>query len=118
MKKRLLSVLFAACLVFIFFTGCKDKPNLYTVTVYSSEKAYPNDLRQYMYKKVDGFIILQQLEIESGSVLGNVGKGNYLKDKYRFCGWYTDKDYTEQWNLYKDEVRSDMTLYAKWEKIN
>lgn len=28
--------------------------------------------------------------------------------------WYTDPEYTEQWNFLTDTVESDMTLYAEW----
>ena len=28
--------------------------------------------------------------------------------------WYTDKEYTTQWNFFTDTVSADMTLYAKW----
>ena len=29
-------------------------------------------------------------------------------------GWYTDKNFTTQWDFKKDLVEGDMTLYAKW----
>ncbi len=29
-------------------------------------------------------------------------------------GWYTDPDYTNQWNFDTDTVQGDMVLYAKW----
>jgi uncharacterized repeat protein (TIGR02543 family) len=34
---------------------------------------------------------------------------------YSFKGWYTDTDYTEQWDFF-DPVTSDMILYALWEE--
>ena len=36
----------------------------------------------------------------------------------KLLGWYTDKNYTNQWDFENDKVTSDMTLYAKWEKSN
>lgn len=30
-------------------------------------------------------------------------------------GWYTDKEYTTEWDFTVDTVQADMTLYAKWE---
>ena len=36
----------------------------------------------------------------------------------KLLGWYTDKNYTDQWDFEHDKVTSDMTLYAKWEKSN
>ena len=32
-------------------------------------------------------------------------------------GWYTSKDYTEQWDFKKGRVQEDMTLYAKWVEL-
>ena len=34
---------------------------------------------------------------------------------YTFEGWYTSAD--KEWNFLLDEVKSDMTLYAKWKEI-
>jgi len=34
----------------------------------------------------------------------------------KLLGWYTDKNYTNQWDFANDKVTADMTLYAKWEK--
>jgi uncharacterized repeat protein (TIGR02543 family) len=33
---------------------------------------------------------------------------------YEFGGWYKDSSYSERWVFSRDMVRSDMTLYAKW----
>ena len=35
------------------------------------------------------------------------------KEGYTFDGWYTDKELTTKWN-FKEVVKADMTLYAKW----
>ena len=35
------------------------------------------------------------------------------KEGHTFDGWYTDKELTTKWN-FKDVVKADMTLYAKW----
>ena len=34
---------------------------------------------------------------------------------YTFGGWYKEKECIEEWNFAEDEVKSDITLYAKWE---
>lgn len=39
-----------------------------------------------------------------------------VKEGFDFVGWYTELEYINQWNLYNDYVKSNMTLYAKWEK--
>ena len=116
MKKRFLSIFFAFILIFSLFASCKkpDNPKMHTVTVYSLNAVYKFSLFD---KVIDGFRILEQFEIEDGKVIGTLDLGDYKTTTYRFCGWYTDKYYTEQWNTHKDEVHCDLTLYAKWEKI-
>ena len=31
-----------------------------------------------------------------------------------FGGWYADQALTKPWDIQKDPVRSNMTLYARW----
>ena len=37
------------------------------------------------------------------------------KEGYTFDGWYTDKTYQTKWD-FKNAVKADMTLYAKWKE--
>ena len=37
------------------------------------------------------------------------------KEGYTFDGWYTDKELTTKWD-FKEVVKADMTLYAKWKE--
>lgn len=39
-----------------------------------------------------------------------------VRDGYVFLGWFQDAGLTKVWNADKDKVRSDMTLYAGWDK--
>lgn len=118
MKKRTLSVLFVLILAFSLLTGCKNETSkTYTVTVHSPETVYPNTLDKYHYRVIDGFRVLYELEVKEGDVIGSLNLGNYQENKYRFLGWYTNEEYTEQWSLYKDEVRCNLSLYAKLERI-
>lgn len=39
-----------------------------------------------------------------------------VREGYVFLGWYTDAGLTNAWDLQKDKVKSDMTLYAAWDK--
>ena len=58
-------------------------------------------------------------EIDPVKVLYNdpVGKpDDPVRTGYKFLGWYTDEDYTTEWD-FSNPVTSDMTLYAKWERI-
>lgn len=43
---------------------------------------------------------------------------NPTKDGYNFVGWYKNKELTTPWDFTNDTVANDMSLYAKWEKIN
>lgn len=36
---------------------------------------------------------------------------------YAFLGWYTDPELTEAWNMAKDTVTENITLYAKWAAV-
>ena len=40
------------------------------------------------------------------------------KDGYKFGGWFADQAYTTAWDFDEDIVTSDITLYAKWTKID
>ena len=39
-----------------------------------------------------------------------------VRDGYVFLGWFQDAGLTQTWSMDKDKVRSDMTLYAGWDK--
>lgn len=39
-----------------------------------------------------------------------------VRDGYVFLGWFQDAGLTQAWSMDKDKVRSDMTLYAGWDK--
>lgn len=38
------------------------------------------------------------------------------REGYSFIGWFKDKGLSEKWDIGKDKVTSDMTLYAGWDK--
>ena len=39
------------------------------------------------------------------------------REGYRFTGWYTDAACFELWEVERDTIETDMTLYAGWEKL-
>lgn len=39
-----------------------------------------------------------------------------VRDGYVFLGWFQDAGLTQPWDAEKDKVRSDMTLYAGWDR--
>lgn len=63
---------------------------------------------------LDGGKGLDVTYTEEGSQLSRPSKP--IKDNHKFLGWYTDAEKTEEYNFDKP-VTKDMTLYAKWEKI-
>lgn len=40
------------------------------------------------------------------------------KENYIFSGWYLDENFSTAWDFSNDKVTGDITLYAKFEKIN
>lgn len=49
------------------------------------------------------------------SANSKIKKPAISRDSYFLTGWYTDSSMTEEWD-FNNNVQSDMTLYAKWEK--
>ena len=45
-------------------------------------------------------------------------KSEPVKEGYTFTGWYTDKDCTKVFDINKDTVSGNMTLYSGWNKID
>ena len=45
-----------------------------------------------------------------------VSAPDVARDGYVFLGWYQDAGLTEAWNVDSDKVKSDMTLYAGWDR--
>ena len=39
------------------------------------------------------------------------------REGYRFTGWYTDAACFDLWDAQADQIETDMTLYAGWEKL-
>ena len=65
------------------------------------------------------YVSADTISVEDGEVIGSApvntqyGGGTI----YRFAGWYTEKECLNRWDLYRDEVRSNLTLYPKYEKV-
>ena len=95
MKNKLLSAAAAFCLVCCLLTGCGQS---YTVSLNAN---YP------------GAAALEDLSVKSGKTITAEAPA---REGYVFENWYTDKNLTEKWNLETDKVKSDLTLYAAWDK--
>jgi uncharacterized repeat protein (TIGR02543 family) len=39
-----------------------------------------------------------------------------IREGFTFVGWYTDPEFKNQWDFYKDKASKTMTFYAKWDK--
>ena len=100
MKKVLLLSIVTIILSTLFFSvACNSKgeeaadPAKYTVTV-------------IIENPIDD--IKKTYEVEDGGILAPL-----LNDKQKGYSYYTSRTGTIEWNIYKDEVTCDMTLYAK-----
>lgn len=119
MKKRFLSILFAIMLICTLFAGCKKEEVIktYTVKIHTPLYVYPKSKLFYHYGEnaIGDYYVITR-EINEGGIVGKIELKD-IKDTYRFCGWFTEEDYIYQWNPLKDEVRCDIILYSKWEKL-
>ena len=106
-RKRIKDYIITLCAVLglgIFvLTGCQLKKE-YTVSFNTCTNLQTNKVKDR--------------SVKAGA---KVSKPNvYIADDeysyYLVTGWYTDTEYTKEWNFDKDVVESDMVLYAKWEK--
>ncbi len=39
-----------------------------------------------------------------------------VREGFTFMGWFTDPEFKNQWDFYKNKASETMTFYAKWEK--
>lgn len=124
--KKIIKVFLSLVLICSCFTlaACSDdqkSSKTYTVTLKSAEVS-PYDIDGVInggdFLDYDG--IWDIIEVEEGSVIGEIVINTNLAEQlgYKFCGWYSDQSYTLSWNLMLYPVNGDITLYAKWEKIN
>ena len=104
----IVAIMILACVP--LFSACKDKTYSVEFKVASSINSF-GELTVF-YKTAD------TIEVEDGECIGNSApNATYAGGHtYEFAGWYTEKELINKWDIYKDEVRSDMTLYAKYIK--
>ena len=102
-------VVFACC---SFLTACEEEnaPVIYTVEFYAPSATNLSKENPKFFSKVTS------IEINKGECIGgNAPTQSFVSSlNYTFVGWYTEKEYINPWNLYKDEVQTNMTLYAKY----
>lgn len=98
MKKSVFALITAVCLLLsMLLLGC--------------------DQSQYRVEfdgNYDGCAEFEAVTVKSGSKLGQMEEP--VREGYVFLGWYSDAGLTQAWDLNKDKVRSNMTLYAAWDR--
>ena len=98
MKRKIFAALIAVCLsLSVLLSGCGSSAE-YTVNFDGSSagSSYPSQT------------------VQSGKTV--TSPGNPTRDGYEFLGWFQDAGLTQPWDLSADKVKSDMTLYAGWDK--
>ncbi|MBR3790943.1 MAG: InlB B-repeat-containing protein [Clostridia bacterium] len=105
-------LLVACCCVIPFLTGCGET---HTIRFMDGNPNYDTILEKiHITYRLESTITVAHNDIigdESPAPMGTKYSSNW-----RFLGWYTSQDGTDKWDLYRDEVKSDMTLYAIYEK--
>lgn len=98
MKNRVLALLLVVCMTLgILLSGCDQ-----TQCKVSFEGNY------------EGSQKIAAITVTSGQKLSQTETP--VRDGYVFLGWYTDAGLTTPWDLQKDKVKGDLTLYAGWDK--
>ena len=98
MKNRVLALLLVVCMTLgILLSGCDQ-----TQCTVSFSGNY------------EGSQKIAAITVTSGQKLSQVETP--ARDGYVFLGWYTDAGLTTPWDLQKDKVKGDLTLYAGWDK--
>ena len=98
MEKRVLALVVAFCLsLSILLCGCNQVPcTVHFDGNYSGSEKY------------------EPITVRHG---GKVERpADPVREGYVFLGWYTDANLTRKWDVEKDKITADMTLYAGWDK--
>ena len=104
-------ILTLICFAFML-TACSAEKN-YTVTLWSEINPYRWEDKHSMGWFLDFPAAYKTVEIAEGDILGNIELPDGADE--HFLGWFIDKNYTLQFNQFVDPVKTDMTLYAKWD---
>ena len=93
--------------------------------LYDFNRKVTSDITLYAkWEKIAGTITVS-FETNGGSVVYPVAieknmtalkPSDPTKSNHRFLGWYTDKELTKSFD-FNTKIMSDITLYAKWEKL-
>ena len=93
-KTRMLALLLTLCMFCALLSGCGQS---YTVSL---NENYPGG---------------STTEISTSSAK-EIAAQTPVREGYVFEGWFKDENLTEAWDAAADKVKSDLTLYAAWDK--
>lgn len=98
--KKFFTIIFSIILLILPLSACTEEEKEYhTVTFYTEIRA-----GTFAYHKK------AEIQVADGDVIGNqvpdTGLISYV--------WYTSKTGNIEWNIYSDEVKTDMSLYGRW----
>lgn len=94
-----------------------ERPVTSNFTLYAKwKKVIPTEKYDVHFESNGGSPVESQLQLTTGSKI--MKPQNPSKEGYTFEGWYTDNSLSKLWNFDKDLVSENMTLYAKWKKLN
>ncbi len=101
----ILSIVIVCCIVVIIYLCF---PKQYTVTFYRLTY-YEDNSRPVIFR-------LGARQIPAGGVIGAATYDDGYVGDCRFKGWYVDQSLTETWNINKDRVYANISLYAYYEE--
>ncbi|WP_304508767.1 InlB B-repeat-containing protein [Anaerotignum sp.] len=67
-----------------------------------------------MFDSQGGSSVAKITDVTYGSTI--TAPNNPTRSGYSFAGWYTDTNYTTEWDFTANAVTSAMTLFAKWSR--
>lgn len=110
-NKLLLIFIFALIMPLSFLTGCGST---YKITFMKATwLRYVQETEIILYDFTENTTI----EVKNGEIIGSENEPNTTYGTgtvYKFEGWYTDENHNYKWDLNKDEVKTNLTLYPKY----
>lgn len=105
--KNILIVLLLMLPIVVFFSGCNQESESVKRKEYYKVIFYTNSTDTV---EIDSQVVLE------GSTIFEPDEP--IKKGYSFDGWYTDNTFQRLWNFDLDVVTNNITLVAKWNKLN
>lgn len=112
----LLSLVFILFLATCMLAGCNNAKTYSVVFMTAINITYTESQGvNCIYSSTNNDTIF----VEEGNVIGSAPVNTqYGTGKlYQFAGWFTEKECINQWDLFRDEVKSNLTLYPKYVRI-